>query len=52
MDVSGDDNSVIDADDYSALRLYIIGDAAYKNIIGDTDNNGMIDVCDLVKLYL
>jgi len=52
MDVSGDDNSVIDADDFSALRLYIIGDAAYKNIIGDTDNNGAIDVCDLVKLYL
>lgn len=50
MDVSGDDNAVIDTEDHRALRLYLIGDEAYQNIIGDADANGNINICDLVKL--
>ncbi len=50
MDVSGDDNSVIDTEDLCALRLCLIGNSAYENIIGDTDGNGIIDICDLVKI--
>lgn len=52
MDISGDDNAVIDAQDTAALRLNLIGDAGYQNIIGDTDQNGSINICDLVKAEL
>ena len=50
VDVSCDDNRVLDDNDILVLRKYLLGAEGYKNIIADIDYNNEEDIRDILRL--